>query len=451
MRSFFIQIFLSFWASTVAIFFAAHLFLPRHDFGYPENRQPAFAIAVRDLAQVKQGLGKQQACGAYGFEQHLVVLNKQNLEVCGQFVSSEARDLAAQARSTRHQQSTRVDTSWVLAVPLQEGGVALLQTPFHQPAAFPPMPQAALPVSAIVTFVFAYFLTKPVRALREAFRNFTAGDLSVRLPVSPSVLRGWGGADIRTLMIDFNTMADRIQGLLGAHKVLLRDVSHELRSPLARLNVALELAREESPQPLQALDRAELESSRLNALIGELLSLSHMESLSDLSMPRPINLGDLVESLMPDLQFEAESAHCTVIHERKSESLVSGNPEVLRRALENVIRNSIRYSPRGGLVQITTETRATGTEQQAVVLISDQGPGVPETELARIFRPFYRVDSSRQLSTGGFGVGLAIADRAVALHHGNIRAHNRPDGGLCVDIILPCSATVAKQHELVRL
>jgi two-component system sensor histidine kinase CpxA len=147
----------------------------------------------------------------------------------------------------------------------------------------------------------------------------------------------------------------------------------------------------------------------------------------------------LIEDLMPDLVFEAEARRCQVIHQQQQVCLVLGSEEVLRRALENVIRNAIRHSPPDGAVVIETLTEGAKEESIAVVRICDSGPGVPEESLQAIFRPFYRVDSARQATTGGFGVGLAIADRAVQIHRGTIQAHNRANGGLCVEFRLPCA------------
>ena len=329
--------------------------------------------------------------------------------------------------------------------------VAVLLRPSPGREWFPHMPPYTVPISALVTFVFAYLLTKPVRALRKAFRRLAAGEMSVRLPVARNALRDWGGADIRTLMIDFNEMADRIQALLEAHKTLLRDVSHELRSPLARLNVALELAREEAgPDAAHALDRAELESSRLNALIGELLSLSLMETINDVPNSKLVQLGEVLENLMPDLQFEAGARDCRVVHQRRDECPVIGSVDLLRRAMENLIRNAIRYAPAGTDVTLESSTEVNGSGSRAFVRVSDTGPGVPEESLQTIFRPFYRVDSARQTSTGGFGVGLAIAQRAVQLHGGTIRAFNKQSGGFCVEFSLPCAGSTSVQAASAR-
>lgn len=442
MRSFFVQIFLSFWASTIAIFIAAVVFFPRNDFAWPENLITALRLSTEQMARSKLDASQTGGCKNLG-SGSILVLDAGGREVCGTRIPGEQiQQLARRARATGHNESGRAGSLWVFALPFSERNsqyVGVLLSPYRKPAWFPHFPPFAIPVSALVTLIFAYLLTNPVRALRRAFRQFAAGDMSVRLPVSRNALRDWGGADIRTLMIDFNDMAGRIQALLEAHKTLLRDVSHELRSPLARLNVALELARDDASTANEALDRAELESSRLNTLIGELLSLSLMETMEHVPGSRVVSLSDVVDELMPDLMFEAEARHCRVVHRAERDCPVSGSEEVLRRALENVIRNAIRYSPANGEVEIETLTEIGEGQSTAVVRILDSGPGVPEESLKAIFRPFHRVDAARQTSTGGFGVGLAIADRAVQIHQGSIRAFNREGGGLCVELRLPCN------------
>lgn len=441
MRSFFVQIFLSFWVSSLAIFVAAALLFPSPEHPDYGNLQ----IAFRGLLQRQVALqvaGRPTSPCSDTNEYKLYVIDARGTDLCGRTPDQKVVALATRVQLTGKSQYAKLGSLWAAAQELNQNGrqlVAVFLTPYQSPGWLPHFPPFTIPVSALVTFVFAYFLTNPVRKLRLAFRRFAAGDMSVRLPVARSALRDWGGADIRTLMIDFNEMADRIQALLEAHKTLLRDVSHELRSPLARLNVALELAREEAGEANHALDRAELESGRLNALIGELLSLSLMESIHDVPNPKPVQLTEIVAMLMPDLQFEADSRGCRVIHSGSDGCAVIGSEDLLRRAVENVIRNAIRYSPSGADVTLETSTQSADAGLKAVLRVCDAGPGVPEESLQSIFRPFYRVDSARQSSTGGFGVGLAIAQRAVQLHGGTIRAFNRPGGGLCVEFRLPCA------------
>lgn len=440
MRSFFIQIFLSFWISSIAIFIAATVIFPRKDFAFPENLTAALDAALDEMAPLQFEHLKSAGCAGEK-RGSVLILDASGRNFCGDTVSQGAAALAARAHASGKRQWAKIGSDWAVAKPVTDPSgnqfTVLLVTRFHPAPWWPRLPNAAIPVSALVTFIFSYLLTKPVRALRDAFRRFSAGDMSVRLRVSRSPLRDWGGADIRTLMVDFNEMADRIQALIEAHKTLVRDVSHELRSPLARLNVALELAREEIGEPIAALDRVELESSRLNTLIGELLSLSLMESIQQVPQSRVLSMGDLVEDLLPDLIFEADARGCQVVHVQKGPTSVLGNAELLRRALENVIRNAIRYTPAGKTIEIQSYEEQTIEKSTVVTRIYDNGPGVPEESLTAIFRPFYRLDAARRPTTGGFGVGLAIAERAVQLHRGTIQARNQSSGGLCVELRLP--------------
>jgi len=240
-------------------------------------------------------------------------------------------------------------------------------------------------------------------------------------------------------------MADRLESLVDAQMLLLRDVSHELRSPLARLSVALELAREEAQPGMEdQLDRIERETGRLNTLIGQLLSLSHLESTTRLPDRLRVSLSDVVAELLPDMDYEAQRRNCGVRFSsatrngsRGNESEVLGSPELLGRAVENVIRNAIAYTAEGTSVEIQLSEENRHGTHFAVLQIKDHGPGVPEAALKSIFRPFYRLDLSRQRSTGGYGVGLAITERAVRLHGGAVTARNAKEGGLIVEMRLP--------------
>jgi two-component system sensor histidine kinase CpxA len=239
-------------------------------------------------------------------------------------------------------------------------------------------------------------------------------------------------------MVDFNHMAERLESLVDAQKLLLRDVSHELRSPLARLSVALELSREDADRTMVThLDRIERETGRLNQLIGQLLTLSSMEAVENLERFEPVSLKGLLEELIPDAAYEAQQREATVKLEAACECVVEGHRELLYRAMENVVRNAIRYTDAGTEVEIGLHGEGEGGAATAVIEVSDRGPGIPEAERERIFRPFYRMDPARSSHTGGFGVGLAIAERAVKLHHGELRLRNREGGGITFEIRLP--------------
>jgi two-component system sensor histidine kinase CpxA len=214
---------------------------------------------------------------------------------------------------------------------------------------------------------------------------------------------------------------------------------------LARLSVALELAREDSdPAATPHLERIERETERLNQLIGQLLTLSSMEALEKIENLKPLSLNRLIERMIPDAEYEARQRQCTVAFSAEDQCIVSGNEELLYRAIENVVRNAIRYTENGAEVEIRLRKRMKNGDRQVEIEVNDRGPGIPENQREAILRPFYRVDYARSQTTGGFGVGLAIADRAVRLHHGNLCASNREDGGATFRITLPTNESDRK-------
>jgi signal transduction histidine kinase len=284
-------------------------------------------------------------------------------------------------------------------------------------------------VSTIVCFLLARYLSDPIRHLRAATRSIAAGDLGVRV----SGLLGTRRDELALLALDFDVMAERLRGLLESHRTLLRDVSHELRSPLARLQIALGLARRPQANLEQEFDRIERETGRLDELIGEILSLSRLDDPAHTLLAERVNLEELLETLLDNTRVEAEPRAIT-IHASTSAGLsVEGDRELLFRAIENVLRNALSFSPDGAAVQLSANAQA----GQAVVRISDQGPGVPPAALERIFEPFFCVAKARDRDSGGYGIGLAITARVAALHGGSVRARNIPDGGLEVEILLP--------------
>jgi two-component system sensor histidine kinase CpxA len=215
--------------------------------------------------------------------------------------------------------------------------------------------------------------------------------------------------------------------------MLLRDISHELRSPLTRLRVALDLARRDDGRLGVQFRRMERDIERLDALIGETLQLSRLSG-SELTFVRaPVELGDLVNEVVSDARFEASAVGKRIGRSTNDGLVVLGNFELLRRAIDNVVRNAIRFTPAGSNVEVSMRT----ANECAIVAIRDHGPGVPEDYLNRIFEAFYRVADSRDRETGGVGLGLAITARIMALHGGNASARNAADGGLIVELRFP--------------
>ena len=296
----------------------------------------------------------------------------------------------------------------------------------------------ALAVSAAVCFVLARYLASPVDRLRIATRQMAAGDLNVR--VQPALRRRQD--DLGLLAADLDAMAERLRQLLEARQQLLRDVSHELRSPLARLQLALSLARRERGEAERHLARIGSEADRLEQLIARTLKLVRLERPAHALEQLRVDVGELLHQIVADVAIEADDRGCRVELDAGAGLVVSGDPELLRSAFENVIRNAVRYSPGGATVAIRAHRgRLEGADDAVQVNVHDRGPGVPEKDLGLIFEPFYRVDAAREhRSAGGEGLGLAIAARAVALHGGRITARNLEGGGLALTVTLPSVA-----------
>ena len=279
----------------------------------------------------------------------------------------------------------------------------------------------------LLCYWLAWHLTSPVRKLHGAVESFGRGDFSARVN---STRRD----ELGRLARAFDRMADRIEMLLTAERRLLQDISHELRSPLSRLGVAIELAR--SGEDLNtSLNRIQKESDRLNALVTQLLQVTRAEGDPSFLRREPVRLDELVQQVLDDSSIEAAAHGCELKYEGGGPATVEGDPELLRRAVENVVRNAIRYAPRQTAIEVSL-ARQNG---KAVLDVRDQGPGVPEEALPRIFDAFYRVEPDRARSSGGIGLGLSIARRAIELTKGSIRARN-VHPGLEVEIELPTTA-----------
>jgi two-component system sensor histidine kinase CpxA len=288
----------------------------------------------------------------------------------------------------------------------------------------------ALFVSGFICYLLTRYLTTPILHLREAAHQLASGDLraraSSRIPQRSD--------ELGDLVRDFDAMAARIEDLVSGQRQLISDVSHELRSPLARLNVALDLARQRKGDD-PAFDQAEEDTALLNEMIGRLLTIAKLEaSARDVPMI-PVDLSELLIQVVRHANFEShpnlDRVKLTVEHN----VVVPGNSELLNSAIENVVRNAIHYTDPGTQVEILLQhDRA---QSAARIQIRDHGTGLPESELTNVFRPFYRVATSRDRQSGGAGLGLAIADRVIRAHFGTIRAGNADPHGLMIEILLP--------------
>jgi signal transduction histidine kinase len=311
----------------------------------------------------------------------------------------------------------------------EDGRYAYVVVPRFRPSPWTALPYlvCVLITIAFLSWIFARSIANPLRELRTTLSRFGAGDLSVR---ARSARRDEFGEVSRA----FDDMADRLQTLMMAERRLLQDVSHELRTPLSRLGFAVELARTATDRDA-ALDRIRKEVDRLNSLVGQLLQVTRAEGDPAAREMQPVPLDELLRDVADDTAWEAELRHVRIISRIGEHATIRGDRELLRRAIENVVRNALRYAPENSTVEIGLES----SKDSARIRVRDQGPGVAEENLEQIFQPFFREDSSRNASTGGVGLGLAITYRAIHLHHGHVRARNAAPG-LLVEIDLPVAA-----------
>jgi signal transduction histidine kinase len=286
---------------------------------------------------------------------------------------------------------------------------------------FMPYALVAIGMTALLSLTAALGIVLPIRRLTKVVQQFGRGELASRARLRRS-------DEIGALARSFNEMAGRIERLVTSERRLLQDISHELRSPLARLKFAIKLART-APDRDAALDRVERDVDRITVLTADLVEMVRVEGETRSLHLETVNLGKLIEEVVEDCNTEPQhGVRCDV----RLDHEIACDRELLRRAIENVFRNAIRHSPDQAPIEIAAEQRAGNT----TVSIRDSGSGVPEENLDRIFAPFYRVDEARSAANGGIGLGLAIARSAIHRHGGAITAHNA-NPGLRVDIILP--------------
>jgi two-component system sensor histidine kinase CpxA len=466
MRSLFLKIFLSFWAAqalfvVLAILVTIALSPARH--GIESESPQILAEVVNAYQSGGERAAQEYLEGLWRTKQvHAFVFDSSGRELAAQRVPpwiEDVRQGAAPRFGPPHHHG------WIdnfLPARIRRQALTLDGKRYTLVLELPPGPRVffgpheipglgigiAVITSGLMCYLLAWSMTSPVTRLRRAAQSLAAGDLSARTgaPV------GRRGDELSELMRDFDRMAERIEGLVESQSRLLKDVSHELRSPLARLSVALGLARqratpEVAPELEGSLNRIEIEADRLNQLIQRLLTISRLESGTDGLRKNRLSLRELVEQVARDAEYETSGRGCQVTTpaDATDQFLVEADPALLRSAIENVVRNATRYTAEGTTVEVRLERQpaANGEEGEIIVCVRDSGPGVPNESLQKIFEPFYRLDDARNRQTGGAGLGLSIADRAIRLHRGQLRASNRQEGGLEVEIRIPAATAFA--------
>jgi two-component system sensor histidine kinase CpxA len=447
----FLKIFLWFWLST-ALVVAVVSFINWST--QPENFGRQWQIIVSDNINTNAQTAAQiyENEGQSGLEEYLSRLetservleagffDKVGRQIAGKKLAETARNLFIKALSSDKTEFDvqPEDTFAAKKVELKNKAQFVFITHWKRPTfqTTPDIRKRVLQILGVILtaglfcYGLARYLTSPIDKLRRATQKFADGDLQTRVASEIGNRRD----EVAKLAEDFDEMAERIESLVTAEKRLTQDISHELRSPLARLNVALELARAKAnPETHSFLQRIETESFRLNEMISRLLTLSKLETDSENFEKRETNLTKLFEQVVADADFEANANGKSVRILQKADVKVLGNESLLRSAIENVLRNAVRYTKDETSVEVSLEKK----NKKAAILVRDLGAGVPEAELEKLFRPFYRVQTARDRKSGGIGLGLAIAERAVHAHNGTIEAKNL-ENGLLVKISLPC-------------
>lgn len=358
-------------------------------------------------------------------------------------ILQQARTLFQQAA---YPEAIRVVTAddgqrYLLFVPLPEHGFADRPPSApdgHSPHRFrpprePPTPRIPILAGTLASLMFsaalAWYFAKPIRSLRNAFAALAQGDLDTRVGAAMGKRRD----ELSDLGRDFDHMAGQIHSLVHAQQRLLHDVSHELRSPLARIQAAVGVAQQQPEKTQTMLERIERESQRISDLVGGLLTLSRLEAGVPGGESQDFDVGGLLDDIVEDARFEAGQHAVVIRYEGITETRVRGRGELLHRAVENVLRNALQHCRKGG--EVSVAARFDAGKRRLQVTVDDQGPGVAESELAAIFEPFFR--SGDRSKADSIGLGLAIAYRAIEAHGGRIQARNRRQGGLRIEIDIP--------------
>lgn len=450
-----LKFFLVYWLAAEVVILIDDLKPHNHIYKYELSDALAGSLAMNGRAIVdayERGQCQTMRSVFTGAGNVIYLADAQGRMLCGDPGLSDMPSLVAQSLNKTEPSVSNHRTFQVLGLPvLSDHGqryVVLIRNDFRSPfEAFGLLPgNVTMLVSIVVTFFLAVLVALPIRRLRRAANLIASGKLDTRVRWGPESL-GWawfkGGDDIHHLMLDFNLMAEKLEKLSSAQRLLLRDVSHELRSPLTRMGVGLSIARSGAPQSMQPhLDRIAAEAGRLNDLIGQILELSKMESIPEVDISATVSLTDLATDIVSKVEYEATYRNCWFTTAMSSTCYVKGDQELLSSALENIMRNAIKYAPDGSEIKVETTTEQTASGPLSKISVSDRGPGVPLNEIDSVLEPFYRADRLRNRQVEGAGIGLAIANRAAILHRGVIHLRNRPTGGLIVEICLPGAKSV---------
>ncbi len=444
MRGLFWRIFAAFWAVSVALIVSLAWTTTAH---FESAKIPGLGItrlqAAMDDQLLRTGIElhrhgidglRQWLHGSDGYGPGTIyVVDAQDRELLGRELPESARAALAAAPGSEAPERVRIHPIHMRDDPAQYRAVAVFGGSFlsrliwRRPTTFWTSIGIAMLICALASALLASYVTAPLSRIRASASRVARGDLSARV----GEVRFGRSAEMLALAEEFDRMAARLKDLVDGQRRLIRDVSHEMRSPLSRLRVALELARTQVDSSTQ-LDRIERETMRLEEMIAQAIQLSRLET----TLPEQVDdvaFDELVADIAADAAFEAQARPCTLRIAQSAPLTVRAEEELLASAVENVVRNAVHYTAPHSEVDL----RLDRVEGQARLRVRDMGPGVPDADCARIFEPYFRTDAARQRKSGGSGLGLAIAKRAIERQGGRIRAVNADGGGLEIEIRLP--------------
>ena len=456
MHSLFLRIFTLFWVAMALIVggsIAITLTVAAREYEAPElQRRPPVAIQASDVLE-RGGIGALKnwlSANKYSIaDRDLFIIGPDGADILGRRLPESAvRRLEYFSRDEFVNRNGNLRPGRAAPQILgADGGVFTVLLVPRRPSIFgalslPEISLAiicmALVVTALTSWWLAQHLSAPIRRIQEGARALASENLGLRANAGRRVSAGLEGRrdELAVLARDFDAMVDQLRANRGATTQLLRDISHELRSPLARMRVALGLARQPPADLARQLDRMEREIERLDSLISQVLKLARLHGTDAPFARESFDLDELIEEVVRDANFEGAVKNCSVRLEGAAKTCVNGNRDLVRSAIDNVLRNAVRYSPQG----VPVDVSVTHPQNGLAILIRDGGPGVPDKDLERIFEPFYRVAESRDRDTGGEGIGLAITAQVMKAHGGSAKAVNCQGGGFEVRLNLPQAA-----------
>ena len=448
-RRLFWKIFLPFWVAQALLLGVLYIRLQHRAHAdnpwwvQPERR---LVPTLADLAVRRYEDGGQPALRALLDQSALPhranywLLDANGRELSGRPMPQEIGDYVQ--RALRHEGMVRPDEAvFVVAPATTVRGTYLFIGEFIPPGLSERVPgdiiwvlKLGTIISALMCLVIAHYLSKPIERLRNATNELARGNLDIRVGATI----GRRSDEIADLVRDFDSMAGELRNQIQSERNLLSGVSHELRSPIARMRLALALARTaDRPERDEMLDRIEQDAIQLDSMLDRILTVARLENGQYKPRFESLSLNDLIDEVLDDARFEAAATGATVNYTDDALLEVNGDPGLLRSAIENVVRNAIFYSGQDGTIDVGLRL----DDGYATITVSDNGKGVPDDALPLLFKPFYRVDDSRGTNTGGMGLGLAIVRNAVAVHGGSVSARNVSPHGLEVELRLPVAGS----------